>query len=57
MRRCTLDFFEENSTLVICALGGAILTIPMLGYGPLIAVMLGVAASTVVLDRLADWAT
>jgi hypothetical protein len=43
--------------LVLCILGGAILTIPILGYGPLIAVMLGLAVSTVVMDRLANWAT
>ena len=57
MRRRTLDFFEDNLPLVLCILGGAILTIPMLGYGPLIAVMLGLAVSTVVMDRLANWAT
>ena len=57
MRRRTLDFFEDNLPLVLCILGGAILTIPMLGYGPLIAVMLGLAVGTVVIDRLANWAT
>ena len=57
MRRRTLDFFEDNFPLVLCILGGAILTIPMLGYGPLIAVMLGLAVGTVVIDRLANWAT
>ncbi len=44
-------------TLVLCILGGAILTIPILGYGPLIAAMLGLAVGTVVMDRLANWAT
>lgn len=53
----TLDFLEENSTLVLCVLGGAALTIPLLGFGPLIAVMLGMALGIAVLHRLADWAT
>ena len=56
MRTRTLDFFEDNSMLVLCILGGAILTIPILGYGPLIAVMLGLALGTVVMDRFANWA-
>ena len=51
------DLFEDNLTLILCILGGAILTIPILGYGPLIAVMLGLAVGTAVLDRFANWAT
>ena len=43
--------------LVLCALVGAVLTIPLLGVGPLIAVMLGFALATVVLGRLVDCAT
>ena len=57
MRKHTLDFLDENLPLVLCTIGGAIVTIPLLGYGPLIAVMLGLALGTIALDRLADWAT
>jgi len=57
VRRHTVELFEDNLPLVLCILGGAILTVPILGYGPLIAVILGLAVGTVVMDRLANWAT
>ena len=57
MRKHTLDFLNENLPLVLCIIGGAIVTIPLLGYGPLIAMMLGLAVGTIALDRLADSAT
>jgi hypothetical protein len=57
VRKHTLDFLNENLPLVLCIIGGAIVTIPLLGYGPLIAMMLGLAVGTIALDRLADSAT
>ena len=57
MRRSTLNFLDENATFVLCVLAGAALTIPLLGFGPLIAALLGMAMGIAVLDRLANWAT
>ena len=57
MRKHILEFFEDNATLVLCAVGGAAMTIPLLGFGPLIALMVGFAIGVGVLDRLTGVAT
>ena len=57
VRKHILEFFEDNATLVLCALGGAAMTIPVLGCGPLIALMVGFAIGIGVLDRLAGLTT
>jgi hypothetical protein len=46
------DPCQGLSTIVLCAIGGAVLAIPSLGYGPLIAVMLGLMISAMAIDQL-----
>ncbi len=52
MKRSTTCPWEGLLEFALYALGGAIVAIPLLGYGPLIAVLLSLGLSTVVLDRL-----
>jgi hypothetical protein len=52
MKRSTTAPWEGLLEFALYALGGAVLLIPFLGYGPLIAMLLSVGLSVVVLDRL-----
>ena len=42
------------AAIVSCAAGGAILAIPIFGYGPLMAVILGLVLGTVLMEQLRD---
>ena len=52
MLRSTTGPWEGLLEFALYALGGAVLLIPFLGYGPLIAVLLSLGLSVVVLNRL-----
>lgn len=40
------------AALLLCAVGGAMLAIPLFGYGPLVAVMLGLVLGTALMEQL-----
>jgi hypothetical protein len=42
------------AALIVSALGGAMLAIPLFGYGPVVAVMLGLVLGTALMEQLRE---
>ena len=52
MRRSTTGPGDGLLEFVLCAVGAAVLLIPFVGYGPLVAILLQLGLTVVMIDRL-----
>ena len=52
----TFNTGDALAAILLCAVGGAMLAIPLFGFGPIVAVMLGLVLGTALMEHLRSYA-